>query len=163
MTAVGSPIRVSACNYDGSPHWEHEAWLVEVGDGIVVTRTEAGLAVKTEGGGYTSPFDTRGHYWPDRWFNVIRLEEPGKGLFGFYCNVATPAEFDGATVRYTDLQLDVRVYVDAGGLRYDVLDEDEFAAARLRFGYADELVERCRAAVDELIGLIEARAFPFDG
>lgn len=167
MAGEGSPIRVSARNFDGSIHWEHPAWLVEAKDGLVITRTQAGLEVASERGPYISPYDTRGHYWPDRWFNVIRLEEPGPAsgsgrLNGFYCNVATPIEFDGATVRYTDLQLDVRVYAEAHGFCYDVLDEDEFEAARERFRYAADLVRRCRAAVDELIGLIEARAFPFE-
>jgi protein associated with RNAse G/E len=157
-------ITVSASNYDGTPHWVHAAWLVRVEDGFVQTATPPNTPVRNEGDGYVSPYDTRGHYWTDRWFNVIRLETPGEGLFGYYCNIATPLEFDGATVRYVDLQIDVRVYAQPdGGLTYAVVDEDEFAAARERYGYAEELVSRCYAAVDELVAMVEAREFPFDG
>jgi protein associated with RNAse G/E len=158
-------ITVRATNFDGELHWEHAAWLQGAGDGWVVTRTDAGTQVRTEGGGeYVSPFDTRAHYWTDRWFNVIRLETPGQGLYGYYCNIATPLRFDGETVHYVDLQLDVRVLADASGkLEYRLVDEDEFEAARQRYAYDDELVARCREAVASLVAMIEAREFPFDG
>lgn len=157
------PVRVHAVNWDGSDHWQHPARLLRAGPEIVVTATSAGQEVSREGGTYVSPFDTNGHYWPDRWYNVIRLEEPGKGLSGFYCNIASPVRFDGRSVRYIDLQLDVRVYAAAdGSLTYVLLDEDEFEAARQRYSYPDALVRHCRDAVDELIALIEARIFPFD-
>ena len=127
-----------------------------------MVETAAGLEVATTRGPWHSPYDTLGHYWTERWFNAIRLEEPGKGLFGWYCNIATPAKLDGDDLSYVDLQLDVRVYAEAAGLRYEVLDEDEFEAARARFRYPNELVARCRGAVDEVIALVTARAFPFN-
>ncbi len=159
---VPAPIHVRGCSYDGLPHWQHPALLLHQADGLIVTQTAAGVEIATTHGPWHSPYDSRGHYWAERWFNAIRLEEPGKGLFGWYCNIATPAELDGASLRYVDLQLDVRVYAEAAGLRYEVVDEDEFEAARARFHYPDELVARCRGAVEELIALVTARAFPFD-
>jgi protein associated with RNAse G/E len=168
-TPAGEPrtVFVHATNYDGSSHWQHPAELVEARDDIVMTRTAAGINVKHERGVYVSPFNTRGHYWPDRWFNVIRLElpDPSTGwgrLTGWYCNIATPVQFDGESVRYVDLQLDVRVFAEDHGLRCSVLDEDEFETARERYAYPDDLVERARRAVDEVIELVVRRAFPFD-
>ena len=157
------PVYIRARTYDGAPHWSHPAWLVRADDGIVITRTEAGLPIDRVAGAYTSPYNTRAHYWTDRWFNVIRLELPGKGLDGFYCNIASPVEFDGATVGYIDLQLDVRVFAASdGSLTYRVLDEDEFEAARRLFSYPDDVVQHAFAAVDQVIALVEAREFPFD-
>jgi protein associated with RNAse G/E len=155
-------VHVRATNYDGSPHWEHPAFLVKQSDALLITRTASGLEIATERGAWNSPFDTRGHYWPDRWFNVIRLEQPGRGLTGFYCNIATPVQFDGENLRYVDLQLDVRVFVSEAEWSYTLLDADEFEAARQRYAYPDDLIVRCRRAVDEIVGLIEARAFPFE-
>jgi protein associated with RNAse G/E len=156
------PIHIRASNYDGTPHWSHAATLLQQSDALWVTRTESGLEVLTERGVWNSPFDTRGHYWPDRWYNVIRLAQNGGRLQGFYCNIASPATFDGESLRYVDLQLDVRVFVSGGDWSFTVLDADEFEAARRRYAYPDDLVVRCRRAVDECIALIEARAFPFD-
>lgn len=118
--------------------------------------------VKTETGQYVSPYNTRAHYWTDRWFNVIRLEEPGRGLFGYYCNIASPMSFDGETVSYIDLQLDVRIRWDHGRLTFRLVDEDEFEEARGRYYYDGELIERCYGAVDELRALFDRREFPFD-
>jgi protein associated with RNAse G/E len=160
-------IQVTATEYDGAPHWMHPALLLEASDAIVRTQTDAGLVVmRGDGTTYVSPFNTRGHYWPDRWFNVIRLEDPTSPvtsrLNGFYCNIATPAVFDGEAVRYADLQLDVRVFATEDGLRYEVLDEDEFAVARERLAYPASVVLNARRAIDELVALIQAHAFPFD-
>jgi protein associated with RNAse G/E len=155
-------IRVRASNYDGTPHWEHPALLVSESDDLLVTQTVSGLEIATERGPWNSPYNTRGHNWPHRWFNVIRLEEPGRGLAGFYCNIATPVEFDGESLRYVDLQLDVRVFVSEAEWTYTVLDADEFEEARRRYAYPDDLVVRCRQAVDAVINLVEARQFPFE-
>jgi protein associated with RNAse G/E len=156
-------VTILATNYDGSLHWTHPATLLQATDHTVTTQTPPDTRVTTETGFYVSPFETRAHYWRDRWFNVIRLETPGEGLYGYYCNVATPVEFDGETVHYVDLQLDVRVLADgAGALEHRLVDEDDFVAARQRYGYPDELVAHCRAAVNELVAMIEGRKFPFD-
>src|SRR5262245_41454557 len=170
-------IRVLATEFDGAFHWGHPARLVEERDGLWITETSAGLEVETTRGLWKDPWDTRGFYWIDRWYNVIRLEEPGKGLSGYYCNVATPAGFDGEILRYCDLQLDVRVFAPDGArpfgpgaeavrirgesadglLRYEVWDEDEFEAARLKYGYPEEIVRAAWDSVAELRRLIEGR------
>ncbi len=156
-------VTVRATNYDGSDHWVHPATLLHADDTLVMTRTSAGLDIARERGIFTSPYNTRAHYWTDRWFNAIRLELPGRGLYGYYCNIATPLEFDGSTVHYVDLQLDVIVTAQPNGsLRHRIADEDEFEEAIGRYAYTDELVARCWRAVDECIALVEARTFPFD-
>lgn len=157
-------IQIRGTSYDGGPHWLPSAYLVLERGPLLVTQTFAGAEVTTRTGAtWASPYDTRGHYWSDRWYNVIRLDRPaGKGLYGFYCNVATPAEFDGQNLHYCDLQLDVRVYVEPGSWRCEVLDEDEFIEAQVRLAYPPQLVRQCRAAVDELLRLVQAREFPFN-
>ena len=157
-------VTVHATRYDGADHWIHPATLLHADDALVITQTSAGLDIHRGNGKYfTSPYNTHGHYWPDRWFNVIRLELPGQGLFGYYCNIATPLQFDGVKVGYVDLQLDVIARVTAsGGLRYWLADEDEFEEARDRYGYDDALIARCYTAVKQVSALIDKREFPFD-
>jgi protein associated with RNAse G/E len=168
---VGQPVRIRGTSYDGRPHWLHAAYLVLQKDEIIVTQTFAGLEVATRNGPWASPYHTRGHYWTDRWYNVIRLDPPPRATLpelwqgsrrAFYCNVATPAEFDGETIHYVDLQLDVLAFIAPdGSMRYEVRDEDEFEEAQARFGYPEPLVRSAWDAVAELVALIEARAFPF--
>jgi protein associated with RNAse G/E len=183
LSEIGQQIQINGTFYDGTPHWQHGAFLVLERDGVIITQTAPGTEVTTERGAWSSPYAARGHYWTERWFNVIRLDyafgarnsqllRPGTAdqaqgpkhsrLRGFYCNIATPAEFDGVNLHYTDLQLDV--FVDAqedGSLRHRLLDEDEFEEAQRRFAYPESLVRNARQAVDEVVAMIEARVFPF--
>jgi protein associated with RNAse G/E len=156
------PVWVRGASYEGDRHWHHPAILVRHEPPLIVVTTSAGTEIATRTGIFVSPFDTTGHYWRDRWYNVIRLDDPATGLNGFYCNIATPARLEAGELHYADLQLDVRVTAVDGALRYEVWDEDEFEEARERYAYADDLVLNCRAAVEELIALIESRTFPFD-
>ncbi len=153
-------ITIFATRYDGADHWRHPATLLHAASGLYVTQTWSGLQVVTHRGDFTSQFNTNGHYWEDRWFNVIRLERPGIGLVGFYCNVSTPADFDGARLHYVDLQLDVRVFAE-GDWRCEVWDEDEFEVAVEAYQYPKDLIGRARGAVEELIRMAGAREYPF--
>ena len=88
LQRYGDSLWLRAVNHDGSPHWAHPALREQVGDGLIVTRTGFGTIVAREKGAFTSNWFTRGHYWPDRWFNVIRLQNPDGRLDGYYCNIA---------------------------------------------------------------------------
>lgn len=99
------------------------------------------------------------YYWLDRWYNVFRFLEPDGSVRNFYCNVNLPPEFNGRTLSYVDLDMDIVVFPD---LSYEILDMDEFEANAERYGYPDEIQEGAGLALNELQALIEMRAFPFD-
>ena len=96
-------------------------------------------------------------YFEDRWYNVWHVRDSTQELW--YCNVAMPASFDGQTLRWVDLDIDIRCYRDGTP---EVLDEDEFEQHRVELGYPAEVVERALAARDEALRLAQARVFPFD-
>jgi predicted RNA-binding protein associated with RNAse of E/G family len=65
-------------------------------------------------------------YYNDRWFNIYEIHDrDDDSLKGWYCNVASPAEFGDQHIAFRDFALDLLVYPDGRQL---VLDEDEFAA-----------------------------------
>jgi protein associated with RNAse G/E len=157
---IGRTVRVCSTKYDGSPHWEYDSSFVLEQGPLLVTMNFAGQELQTWQGPWTTPYDTRNHFWADRWYNVMRRELPrGGGLDSWYCNVTTPAVYDGETVRYADLDLDVIVPL-AG--EPEVLDEDEFLENSRRMGYPADVIEQARRAVDELLTLARERRFPFD-
>ena len=102
-------------------------------------------------------------YFEDRWYNVWHFRDDTTDPLGFkvlwYCNVAMPASFDGKTLRWVDLDIDIRCYRDGAP---EVLDEDEFEQHRVELGYPAEVVERALAARDEALRLAQERVFPFD-
>ncbi|HEX5598011.1 MAG TPA: DUF402 domain-containing protein [Micromonosporaceae bacterium] len=76
-----------------------------------------------------------------------------------YCDIATPARWDGDTVHLIDLDLDVVRRRATGTV--ELRDEDEFAEHRVRFGYPEELVEQAQAAAKWLSGVLGNGTEPF--
>jgi hypothetical protein len=97
------------------------------------------------------------YLFEDRWYMVQRSPRDGRTLY--YVDIATPVEFDGEGFANIDLDLDVWWWADD---KPRVLDEDEFLDHSRAMGYPADVIERARAAVDEVLGLIGERAFPFD-
>jgi protein associated with RNAse G/E len=89
------------------------------------------------------------YYWLDRWYNVFRFSNR------FYCNVTTPPGLDGGILTYVDLDLDVLVESD---FSYRILDVEDFEAN----AYPAELKQNARNALDEVISLVETKAYPFN-
>ncbi len=98
------------------------------------------------------------YYWLDRWYNVFRFSQPGGELRNFYCNINVPPIFDGKLLSYVDLDLDILVAPD---FSYQVLDAEEFERNAELYGYDEEVRRNAKIAVEELVGMIEKRALPF--
>src|SRR3970282_170881 len=97
-------------------------------------------------------------FWRDRWYNVFRLSRPNCPLALWYCNVTTPAVFDGRHLSYVDLDLDVAVRPDGC---VELLDEDEFEQHQRTYGYPAEVIARAEDAAHEVSQLARSGGFPF--
>ena len=97
-------------------------------------------------------------YWLDRWYNVFRFCNPDRTLRSFYCNVNAPPSFDGDVLSYVDLDIDILVQPD---FSYQVLDLEDFEKHSRLYSYPQDVQQNAHRALDELIELIQARAFPF--
>jgi len=97
-------------------------------------------------------------YWLDRWYNVFCFWNPNNQVRCFYCNINVPPTFDGEILSYIDLDIDVLVQPD---FSYQVLDLEEFDKHSSLYSYPEDVLENAHNALRELIGLIEARDFPF--
>ena len=160
---IGRETPLHMTKFDGSYHRRWPAWfvlhegplyLLTLVDGAAISRTpdpaDDPNPTLVRGSGHLYLFD-------DRWFNVAQTVREGRAWF--YVNIATPVEFDGAQFHCVDLDLDVSWFV---GDEPRVLDEDEFVAHSASMRYPTDVIERARAAVDQVLGLIGQRAFPFD-
>jgi hypothetical protein len=90
------------------------------------------------------------HYWRHRWYAVKEVRDAAGALKGRYCDITRPAlvTADGLTV--ADLDLDL--WVAAGGGDVRRLDEDEFEASGL--AAADpQAARQALRALDELEAL----------
>ena len=153
-------ITVNSCKYDGSAHRSWTAELIELSGPLLVLDGVFDTDINHSSLGLIKR-GTRSieYYWLDRWYNVFRFVEMDGTLRNYYCNVNIPPAFDGDTLSYIDLDLDMLV---ATNLKYVLLDEDEFEINAARFNYTPEVKINAKGAVNELISLIEKKEFPFD-
>lgn len=152
-------ITVRAYKYDGSEHRHWPAKLLKQDGALLVLDASFPEEVNHDLLG-TIASGTRSieYYWLDRWYNVFRFSQPGGELRSYYCNVNVPPEFDGLTLSYVDLDIDILVEPD---LSYRVVDLKDFEQNAFRYHYSAELQQNATRALSELIQLIERRAFPF--
>ena len=97
------------------------------------------------------------YYYLKRPYAIWEVRGVEDALKGWYCNINTLPVVDGDTLRFDDLLLDVIVYPDG---RYQVLDRDEFEAARAA-GLPDDRAKLAESALAELLALIHVGAAPF--
>ncbi|HET7558462.1 MAG TPA: DUF402 domain-containing protein [Limnochordia bacterium] len=97
--------------------------------------------------------------WRNEFFSVTTMFHDGGGLRGHYVNIATPAKLGNRELSFIDLDLDVIVRAD---LRYEVVDEDEFARHARELGYPQELIDGAQKGLERILERIEQRRSPFD-
>ncbi|HEX6870564.1 MAG TPA: DUF402 domain-containing protein [Micromonosporaceae bacterium] len=152
-------IHVAYRKYDGRPHWqmtmrylgedEHGIWggirpgdTMRRGDEppVELTHTTAALFPRTG--------------WWTAWFNG----PPQK--YQVYCDITTPSSWSSPrSVSMVDLDLDVvRMRADES---VRLLDEDEFAAHRILFGYPADVVHEAISASDWLTTALSEGRQPF--
>jgi protein associated with RNAse G/E len=153
------PIKVCSYKYDGTLHRSWEAELIRQDGSLVVLDAKFSEEIVHELlGTIASGTQSLEYYWLDRWYNVFRFAQPDGALRNYYCNVNVPATFDGKALSYVDLDLDILVDPD---FSYQVLDVADFERNAGHYGYSAEVQTKARAALAELVSMIEARAFPF--
>ncbi len=154
-----SPVLVRSYKYDGVLHRTWGAELVrQEGSLVVLDAKFPDEIVHDLLGTIASGTQSLEYYWLDRWYNVFRFAQPDGTLRNYYCNINVPASFDGETLSYVDLDLDVLVDPD---FSYRVLDVADFETNARRYGYTEEVQASARQALEDLEKMIESRAFPF--
>jgi uncharacterized protein len=162
-TLIGRETPVHMTKYDGSYHRRWPARFVLKKGPMYLLRFAAGDPISRTRDPADDPAPIPARYggelylFEDRWFNIERALREGRRWY--YVNIATPAEFDGAAFHCVDLDLDITWFT---GDEPETHDEDEFVAHSRSMRYPADVIERARAAVDEVLGLIGQRAFPFD-
>lgn len=156
----GRPVHIASTKFDGSIHYEYDAILLDEHGPVVRTWIRPGTPwVGYRGEGVLMYPFTMLFFRDERWYNVMHQHQP-LGTWGqlTYVNLGTPAVFDGDTIRWVDLDLDVLRYPHG----VEVHDEDEFEEHGVRWAYPADLVARVRKAAADLVREVEAQVFPFD-
>jgi len=153
-------ITVVSYKYDGSIARSWPAMIQEIkGPLIVAFGTFSNVIEHPFLGTIAAGTLSLEYFWTDRLYNVFELSEPNGRFRGFYCNLALPAKFDGATLSYVDLDIDIAVAPDSS---IRILDEDEFDENSMHLSYPADLTASVKNSLKDLEKLILERQFPFD-
>ncbi|HEX6967389.1 MAG TPA: DUF402 domain-containing protein [Micromonosporaceae bacterium] len=154
---MSSDVRVVYRKYDGTAHRDYPARRLAEDD----TGTWLGVPAGTPSIYHGRPSVEQIPFVllvPHRsWWTA--MFNPPPRTSEVYCDITSPARWEGSTVYLIDLDLDV-VRRRATGV-VELRDEDEFAEHRVRFGYPDESVAQARAAVDWLLRALGDGTEPF--
>lgn len=155
-------VRIASTKYDGSFHYEYDAYLIDVVGPAIRVWVDTGTYWRGyRGEGLTRHGETA-IFFTDRWYNIRHMHPPDATMRGVrtltYVNLALPARFDGDTLRWVDLDVDVIREAD----RVVIDDEDEFTEHIDSFGYPAELVAQVRQTTSEVTELLYRGAFPLD-
>jgi protein associated with RNAse G/E len=136
-------LRVRALRADGTCY---RSWTTELvyQDALgVVTFAVPGGVVDDRGQQWVKQHATRAVYWFDRPYNLLEVFTPEGTLVELYVHIASPARLVDSVLEYTDHELDV---VLTPGEKPRVVDEEEFAAASMTYGYTADFQQGCWAA-----------------
>lgn len=144
--------------WDGSLHWRHDMVLLGGDEHGTWLGARVGSVVQRG----SEPPRSLGFAF----VQLIRPDEPWTAIFNapgakydVYIDLTTPARWvDDSTVELVDLDLDV-VRHPSGAVA--LLDEDEWAEHRDRFGYPADLIDRTETAATELLASVGDGAEPF--
>jgi uncharacterized protein len=153
-------VRVTYRKYDGSLHWhltmrrlgedEHGVWTgmppastMRKGDGPIVAIPHAHVMLFPRGQWWTAAFND------------------GPDEVEIYCDITTPVHWPSPDeVTMTDLDLDV-CRLRSGAV--ELLDEDEFAEHRLRYGYPADVISEAEKSARWLLAALADGTEPFAG
>lgn len=158
---AGGQLNVHVLKYDGAEHRHWKARMAQRQGSLLILDAEFEFDVEHESlGSIKRATRTVEYYWFDRWYNVFKFLNDAGDTRLYYCNINMPPTIANGTLSYIDLDIDILVQPD---LSYQILDLEEFEMNADRFSYSSEVKSKAHAAVDEVISMIEARQFPFDG
>ena len=147
----GDIIHVCACKTDGIVYRSWHTTIESVDADSIVTISPAGSSVfNIKGEEYPIRHHYRSYYWFDKFYNLLEIFEPGGELLHIYINVASPPEFKNGMMSFKDHELDVSRYPPKAA---ELIDEDEFAEAAVKYQYSKEFQEKMYSTAEEAIEL----------
>ncbi len=137
----GDVITIRAFHADGRCYRNWQAEVEEADDNCIVTLFHPGCTVDDQAGLWISPWHIRTYYWLDQPYNLMEIYDPPGMLLEIYVNVASVPVLKDGTLEFSDYELDVSLLT---GQPARIIDEDEFAAAIISYGYSPEFQAHCR-------------------
>ncbi|MBI5825659.1 MAG: DUF402 domain-containing protein [Chloroflexi bacterium] len=148
---IGDLVQVHACKTDGTIYRSWQATIESVTTDSIVTIAPAGSSVfNIKGEDYPIRHHYRAYYWFDKFYNLLEIFETSGELIHIYINIASPPELKNGIMSFKDHELDVSKYFPKPA---ELVDEDEFAEAIVKYQYSQEFQDKMYKAANEALEL----------
>ncbi|MEZ4735326.1 MAG: GrpB family protein [Caldilineaceae bacterium] len=149
---VGDVVRVRAFKTDGQWYRWWMTTVEQVTPECIITLSPPNNATHTPTGQWHFKLAIRSYYWFDRPCNLLEVLEGDGTLAEVYINIGSPIVQKGAELQFVDHELDV---LKRAGQPARIVDEDEFNAAALQYGYSAGFQAYCRQQAQLALELAE--------
>jgi protein associated with RNAse G/E len=148
---IGDRIHVCACKADGSVYRNWHTTIETMDADSIVTISPAGSEMEDQKRGRIRiGHSMRSYYWFDKFYNLIELFDAQGNLAQIYINIASTPQSGDASLCFKDYELDVFKYPSSPA---ELIDEDEFAEAAVKYQYTQEFQDRMYAVAEEALEL----------
>jgi GrpB-like predicted nucleotidyltransferase (UPF0157 family)/protein associated with RNAse G/E len=144
-------VRLFRSNGEGYRWWT--ATVEAIDDDSLTTFDWPGNPIHQPQGGWISQSAIRARYWFDRPYVLLESYQVNGTLNEIYIHISSPSVVKGNELHLTDHELDV---VKRLGQAARIVDEDEFAAAAVAYGYSSSFQNFCQQVAQEALALAEA-------
>lgn len=152
----GDTIWVRTSKADGRPHRWWQAQVEAVDDECVVVYSAIGSPIHHNPDRFPAAIfplrhAIRSYYWPGRRHNLLEIYGANGQLVELYADITSPVEVRENEIAFIDHELDVS---QLAGQAPRIVDQDEFAAAAVAFGYSDEFMHQCYELAEALLDVV---------
>ncbi|MBK9165645.1 MAG: DUF402 domain-containing protein [Acidobacteria bacterium] len=98
------------------------------------------------------------YFWLDRPYNIFAFTRPDGNFRNWYCNVSLLPQFEGSTLSFVDLELDVLIWPGQAPL---VLDRDDLEVLSKRLDTTGTMKVLAEDGLANLLQHIEFKHYPF--
>ena len=155
---IGTLIYIQSFKHDGSLHrtWS-QGFVIEANDKRTVVVTNKTWVTEADGRKWYTREPAICFFYPDHWFNIICMMRK-TGVY-YYCNLASPAIYDGEALKHIDYDLDVKVFPDG---KVILLDEDEYDQHAREMNYPESIKIIIEDELQVLLDWIDEKRVPFE-
>ena len=157
-------VIIYVVKYGDIPHYSWSSRIVDLKQDYIVVASKPGRTLqhftrKTE---FTFDSWAIEFFFFKQWFTVAAVVDDFEELSidQYYCNIAQPAKYDGARIKFVDLDLDLIKKQDDP---WQVVDRDDFQRNQKKYNYPKKLIKKTECELKKLKNRINNNDFPFEG
>ena len=155
---IGDLYQIQCYKHNGKIHrsWD-EAILLDVKKDYIVFGNNKTEVIEAEGTTWNTKEPAVMYFFKDKWYNII-AQMKKDGIY-YYCNLASPALYDGEAIKYIDYDIDYKIFTDKTML---TLDLDEYQLHKKQMHYPKEIDDIIKEEMQNIREQVQNNQAPFN-